>query len=426
MYKELITFLTLVAVASSCWAQGTQRDSVSNTQGMSLAELTKTMLAGNKDLLAARESVVQAEARLQQARLRPNPSLDISKTTDAMFANEGDTAFGVTFSQPLELGGKRDKRINVEEISIQLSKAQIADAERQLTGKLRTLFVEASGAAARLDLFDRLERANQQMVSVMDVRLRSGDASRLDSQLLVAQTNQVRAQRLAAENQLSAAMLQIRALAGLSTEGPLMLRQESAAEFEGTEESLVLQALSQRQDLIAARLREQLEDAGVVLARTQVLPNLTPFVRYARESNPALTPGTSKRFFEQDNVMEFGVSIPLPFFNREQGNIAEAASRHAQARAEREALEISIRRDVLLAYRRYVSARRTVEILQRGVIQPNQDTVRIVQLAYDLGELRLLDVVAQQRVLIEAETSYADAQKELNSALADLELHIGE
>jgi len=425
MHKQLITILTLVAVASSCWAQGTKLDSVSDTQGVSLVELTRTMLAGNKDLQAARESVVQAEARLQQARLRPNPSLDISKATDAMFANEGDTAFGVTFTQPLELGGKRAKRINVEEISIRMSEAQIADAERQLTGRLRALFVEASGASSRLDLFDRLERANQQMVNVMDVRLRSGDASRLDSQLLAAQTNQVRAQRLAAENQLSTAMLKIRSLAGLSSEGPLMLRREPAAEIEGTEESIVSQALANRPDLTAARLREQLEDAGIVLARAQVLPDLSAFVRYARESNPALTPGTSKRFFEQDNVMEFGVSIPLPFFNRQQGNIVEAASRHAQARAERESLEVSIRRDVLLAYRRYLTARRTVDVLQTGVIQPNQDTARIVQLAYNLGELRLLDVVTQQRALIEAETGYAEAQVELDSALADLRLAVG-
>ena len=123
--------------------------------------------------------------------------------------------------------------------------------------------------------------------------------------------------------------------------------------------------------------------------------------------------------------MEFGVSIPLPFFNREQGNIAEAASRHAQARAEREALEVSIRRDVLLAYRRYVTARRTLDVLQTGVIQPNQETARIVQLAYNLGELRLLDVVTQQRALIEAETGYAEAQVELDSALADLRMAVG-
>src|SRR5206468_7943998 len=123
--------------------------------------------------------------------------------------------------------------------------------------------------------------------------------------------------------------------------------------------------------------------------------------------------------------MEFGVSLPLPFFNREQGNIAEAASKRAQARSEREGLEIAIRREVVLAYRRFTTARQTLDILQTGVIQPNQESFQIVQLAYRLGEMRLLDIVNQQRVVIEAETAYVDAQTEFDAALAELETAVG-
>src|SRR5262245_1069267 len=130
MHKPIVIILVSVLLSSHCWAQQRARESVSDTQGTTLEELVKTALSRNKDLQAARESLNQAEARLQQARLRPNPSLDVSRTTDVMFANEGDTALSVTFSEPVELGGKRTKRINVEEASIAMVKAQIADAER--------------------------------------------------------------------------------------------------------------------------------------------------------------------------------------------------------------------------------------------------------------------------------------------------------
>ena len=86
---------------------------------------------------------------------------------------------------------------------------------------------------------------------------------------------------------------------------------------------------------------------------------------------------------------------------------------------------MGIRREVLLAYRRSETAKRTLEILLAGVVQPNQESFQIVQLAYDLGEMRLLDIVNQQRVVVEAETSYVDAQTELSCALAELELAIG-
>src|SRR5437867_1489868 len=191
MYRKMPMFFFCILLLSPSWARQTRVQYVSDTLGNSFDELAQTALTRNKDLEAARESLRQAQARLTQAGVRPNPTIDVSRTTDAMFGNEGDNAFSVTFSQPLELGGKRAKRIRVEETAIEVRKAEIADTERQLIGRLRSLYVEAMGASSRMDLFDRLDRLNQQMVSVMEVRLRAGDASRLDTRLLAAQTNQV-------------------------------------------------------------------------------------------------------------------------------------------------------------------------------------------------------------------------------------------
>jgi outer membrane protein, heavy metal efflux system len=423
MSRKTLTVLIWIALSLVCQAQQNTTQYVSDTQGITFQELAQTALSRNKEIEAARESLRQSQARLTQARLRPNPSLEVSRTTDAMFGNEGDRAFSVTYSQPLELGGKRSKRISVEEAGIELTKAEIADKERLLIGELRSLYVQAMGAASRLDLFDRLNGLNEQMVKVMDVRLRAGDASRLDARLLAAETNQVRAQRLVAANQLTGAILQIRAIAGLSITEPVLLKRTSlAAGPEESEEATVQRALENRPDLKAAKFREDLADAGITLAKSQAVPTPTAFARYGRESIPIVSTAGQPITFDRENVMEFGVSLPLPFFNREQGNIAEAASKRTQARSEREALEIAIRREVVLAYQRFITARQTLQILQTGVIQPNQESFQIVQLAYRLGEMRLLDIVNQQRFVVEAETNYADAQTEFNAALADLEL----
>ena len=394
---------------------------------MPFEELAQRALNRNAALQAARESVRQAEARLTQARLWPNPSVDVSRKTDGVFANEGDRGYSVGLSQSVELGRKRAHRTTVAETSIEVAKADVADAERQLIGRLRLLFSEALGAASRVDLFERLERASDQTVTVMNVRLRAGDASRLDSQLLQAQVNQVRADRLLAENQLAGLVLQIRTIAGVPAAEPLVLRpRPQVADSPLTEEALVMRALEARPDLKAARLREGLADAGITLARSQAVPDVTAFAKYGQESllGPAAM-STQARSFARENVLEFGVSIPLPIFNREQGTIAEAASRRAQARAERENLEAIIRRETALAFHRYETAHKILGILQTGVLEQNQASLRIVQLAHDLGELRFLDIVNQQRVLIEAETTVVNAQTELNAARADLENVVG-
>ena len=146
MNKCILTVLLSVSFSSVLLAQ----------RAMSFDELATAALSGNRELQAARDSLKQAEARMTQARLRPNPTLDVTGATDAVFSNEGDNSLSVIVSQPLELGGKRAKRINVEQASIDLARAQIANSERELRGRVRALFVEAKNASSRLEMLDRI------------------------------------------------------------------------------------------------------------------------------------------------------------------------------------------------------------------------------------------------------------------------------
>jgi len=395
--------------------------------GTSFEQLTQIAIAQNKTLQAAREQLRQAEARLTQAGLRPNPSLDFSRSTDALLGGEGDSGFAVTFSQPIEIGGKRTKRIRRAEAELEVTKAEIADAERRLTGQLKEACLQAIDVSARLSFFDRTRQLNRQTVEVMNVRLAAGDASRLDSHLLQAENNRVEAQRLQAESRLIAAMLEIRRLAGIAPDASLSLRPLApAAPAVRDEVGLVEIALSSRPDLQAARLREALAEAGVDLARSQAVPNLTGSVRYAREPVVSrLASATQRRAFDRENVLDFGISIPLPLWNREQGNIREASSKVIQAKAERAALENAIRAEVATASRRYQSASRTLDLIRTGVVNETQAGFTITQLAYRLGDMRLLDVLVQQRSLVDAQIAELTAEAEAAAAEAELELAVG-
>jgi len=399
------------------------------TPAISFDQLVQTALAQNKGLQAAREQLRQAEARLKQAGLRPNPSLDLSSSTDVVFANEGENGFAVMLSQPFELGGKRGKRIRVAEAEVDLAKAEIAAAERQLMGQLKTAYLRAAETSARLNFLERTRGLNRQMVQVMTVRLEAGDASRLDSHLLQAESNRLEAQRLQAEGQLTQEMFEIRKLAGISPNEPLLLPPLAVpvrATALETEADLIEAAFRNRPDLQAVRLREALANAGVTLARAQVAPNIIGSVRYAREPNVSrFATATQPQGFVKDSVLDFGVSIPLPFWNREQGNIREAASKVTQGTAEREALENSIRVEVIAAVRRYQSAMRSLELLRTGVVNETEAGFSITQLAYRLGDARLTDVIFQQRSLIDAQIAELAAQGEVASAQATLDLALG-
>ena len=400
---------------------------VSETGGLALQELLQVMQARNKELEAVRTQLGQADARLAQARLRPNPTLDIEHSDDVPFANEGERRNSISFSQPFELGGKRARRIQVAQAFAELTRAQVAEVERQLTIRVRTLFGQAVAAAAQLQELEQIGRLNQQMTHIMETRLKAGDASRLDHRLLQVTTNQFEAQRLQAENQLSGLLLQIKTLVGFSPEDPLVLRKHLPPEDVGiSQQTAVEMALKIRPDLRAAKEREAMAESGIELAKAEAFPNISASVRYTPEKN--IIEGLLKpeeRIVDRDKLLSFGISIPLPLFNRQQGNIAEAVSLRARAHSERMSLEQAVRRDVLLAYQRFQAARRSLEVFTENVLPESRESFQIVQLAHRLGELRLLDVINQERLFLEAQMSYVAAQRDYFIALTDLEGAIG-
>jgi cobalt-zinc-cadmium efflux system outer membrane protein len=357
------------------------------TPVMSFDQLAQAALAQNKSLQAAREELRQAEARLKQAGLRPNPSIEISRTTDVLFANEGETGFAAGFTQPFELGGKRQKRIDVAQVEVDLAKAEIAEAERRLIGQLKAAYLRAGETAARLNFLERSRVLNLQTAQVMTVRLASGDASQLESHLLQAENSRVETQRLSAESQWTQEMLEVRKLAGISWNEKVSFEPvtpPSGISSIASDADLIESAFRSRPDLQAARLRQSLADAGVTLARAQVAPTILGSVRYLLEPDISrFATATQSKAFEKDSVLEFGVSIPLPLWNKEQGNIGEAASKVSQAAAEREALENAIRLEVTAAARRYEFAVRSLDSIRNGVVKETQEGFSITQLAYN-------------------------------------------
>jgi cobalt-zinc-cadmium efflux system outer membrane protein len=170
-------------------------------------------------------------------------------------------------------------------------------------------------------------------------------------------------------------LLQIKIAIGFSPEDPLVLRKAHPPEDIGISQQTALEmALERRPDLRAAKVREALAESEIELAKSEAFPNISASVRYTPERN--IIEGLLKpeeRIVDRDKLLSFGISIPLPVFNRQQGNIAEASSLRARARSERMSLEQAVRRDVLLAYQRYQAARRSLEVFTGNVLPESRE-----------------------------------------------------
>jgi cobalt-zinc-cadmium efflux system outer membrane protein len=113
--------------------------------------------------------------------------------------------------------------------------------------------------------------------------------------------------------------------------------------------------------------------------------------------------------------------VPLVTKRRNQGAIEAAVAGAASARLRREYLESTIPIEVQTAYERWSAAMRTRDLLRDGVVGQSVKNLAVVREAYQLGQLRLLDVLNEQRRLTDIEVAFLDARVQVARALAELE-----
>jgi outer membrane protein TolC len=192
-------------------------------------------------------------------------------------------------------------------------------------------------------------------------------------------------------------------------------------------EQSIARALEKRADLRAARLLEEQGGAETTLAKAQARPDVTFSARYVRnntrfENQYGFTSaGALTALREQYNTLSVGVSVPLMTQRRSRGAIEAAASGAAIDRLRREYLESSIPLEVQSAYERWTAAVRTRNLLRDGVVGQSNKNLAVIREAYQLGQLRLLDVLSEQRRMTDTDLSYLDARMQMARALADLE-----
>lgn len=396
--------------------------------GLSVERLVENAGTRRADLLAARQRLAIAEGRLQQAGLRQNPVLDAEYGSPRFLGGESESDFSVGVSQTFELGGKRARRIALAELELLQVRFEITSLERKVAAEIRTAYTRAVSAGRQLDIIDRLLAADAELVRVTNARLQEGDVAPLDANLVRVESDRLRIQQIDARSQLETALLEVRTLVGFDVAEPLRLapQAERPPRLDLGLSELTETALRERADLQAAIIGERLGTARINLARSQAVPNLAGSVRYSRSKSIIDFPPTiGGSTIDKDNELTFGVSIDIPIFNRNQGEIASAAGERLQAQRQREFLEATIKRDVAIAYRQYRASAEKLVLYATQILPRAEANLQTVRAAYGIGEFSVFEVVNEQRRLNESVTGYNQTLSDYYTALAQLEAALG-
>ena len=367
-------------------------------------------IQNHPSLMAERANIGIADARILTARLRPNPAvstegdhLDVLGTGFNDTNAGGPTEFSLRTDWPIELGGKRERRIDVAEKSKSVVELAFLDAVRVLTLDARNACVDALLARENLNLARlNLESLNR-IVAINAARVKAGDIPEVDlirSRVAALQyANAVRRAELAVQE----AALRLRTVLGRSVGSP---PPELSGDLQRESTTVALEelratALDSRPDLRALRLDQERAAAELRLQMAQAKPDLTVGAEYRRQQVNA-----------QSNSLGFFVSAPLQLFNRNQGEIARARQEQRQGGLRVYALELVVAGEVENAYNRFQTAQGLLQAIRGQLLEGARDVREITDYSYQRGEATLLQ-------LLDAQRAYNDTMQDYNEARAE-------
>jgi cobalt-zinc-cadmium efflux system outer membrane protein len=393
-------------------------------------DLVRAGISNNRDLAAVRERIAEAKGLKRQAGVRPAPSLSLNGTTGKPLGTIGQEEYGAEYSQSIETFGKRGKRIRVADFSIGIAEADLQQRSLQLAFEIRTAYAEVQAERHKLGILGDLIGLNQDTLRLTEARVKEGDVAQLEASLLKVEISRADVSRRSAQGRLTSAELELRRLAGLDRDTPIP-DADTPAPTPIDLDALKREALEDRSDLKTARLEEEQQASGIDLARAEAKPDVTLSAGYTRQDNQFdglfgfNTAGSLSPIRSQDNMLNFGVSIPLRTSRSGAGNVQAATARASGARLRREYLEKNIPSEVEDAYQRWRTAAESLQMLQSGVLDPSTNNLAVIREAYKLGQLRLLDVLNEQRRLVDTQMAYIDAQADLARTWAEVERAAG-
>ena len=392
------------------------------TDGISLAEIVRRAFETNGDIKIARLEVERAKARLQQARLRANPTLEVEQSSGRLVGSGGEGELSVGASLPLDVYNQRQRRIDVAQAEITLREAEVAARQRELAGQIFANYAEALAALREVQVLEDLLELDTQATRFVQIRVNEGETAPLELNLLQTEVERLRARRQLAEGKLQAAISKLKFYAGVPFDEPLKLREDIAtARFTNvptTLETGITVALANRPEIRVAELEEQLASAGLRLVRAQSKPDITAYTRYSQGRSVVELPAGA--FPQRDRMLTFGVSIGIPVFNKNQGARAEAEIAIRQAQERRAFAEQVIRSEIVAAFQRIAATNRALSTLETGVLPRSQQNIVTIQKVYEIGELKITDLIAEQRRLLDANRDLTETLTERYRANADL------
>ena len=378
---------------------------------LDLAEALALAERHHPRLRAASAIVEGAEAGITTARAYTNPTVTFGSLgrQQALLQTAAvpGALHGLNFSQQIELPSIRETRIRAAQVRRQTTSFALSEARLAVRGGVKQAFYDAVRrkqeielTRGNLDLVEDLRRRIQVQVDV-------GEAARLELTRAEAELASARIAVQSAELRYATALSTLYGAIGAPLGRVDLQANLAPPQILPTLDTLKDEVMEKHPSLAVIESEVQFAEASLESEKAQRLPQ----------------PSFWMDWFQQPEAAQyrFGVTVPVPVWNRRQGPIAEAQAAQRQATAVAQQRRVELLASLERAYNLYQVASQQVQMFEAGTLREAEAAVQAAEAAFKFGERGILEVLDAQRVLRAARMDYLNARFDRQQALVELE-----
>ena len=337
-----LLFLLLSFLYQTSFAQN---DSVK----LSLPQAEALFLKQNFELLAANYQIDQTKAEIITAKLFDNPELEYEnlfynhETGKFFQTSYAYGQFAGSISQLIKLAGKRNKNIKLAKSGAKIAEMEYFDLLRTLKFELRSTFYKACFADQSLQVYTTQLKSTQSLINAYETQLKMGNVALKDVIIIKSLLIGLKAEQTNLLNELEDDYRDLRLLCGLQPEVNLSLilpKSDVSIPLDKIPYTTLLDsAKTNRSDLKLAKVALEYNELNLQLQKSMAIPDVEISISYDLKGN------------YPEKYTGLGLKIPIPLFNRNQGEIKKARIGVDAANSSISKQELLLNNEVFNSYR---------------------------------------------------------------------------
>ena len=390
---------------------------------LSLANLVQIALQNNRDLKVAETNIAIAQGKWVQARLVPNPTLDLSDASDAPFNDEGEYTKSVGVTQSFPVAGRISRQIAVAKADVAMAKAELRNLKLKLAQQVASAYYSLVIVDYRLQQVQHILTINQELAATAKARLKVAEVSELDANTAELEYLRFLQQKELLQIQKTKILTELNLLLGRPANTALTVQEQFPLLIKLPTLTAMQQfALQNRPDLQIVWFAINRANANLMLAKANRFSDWTAGVAITQERQfvDGLGPQPS------DKLIGVSLSVPLPLFNKNQGQILETISSSRQAYSQLHASMLQILNEVANNYNQVQSLEIIVRQYQAKLLLLGTNNVALAKSAYQFGQVSVFDVVQVERQQNDVQMAYLTTLEDYCQAWVKLQTAIGQ